>query len=395
MLSVLKKKDVSKKILLVTIALMVPGFLFWGTDIFNGPKKSGPVSVGKIDEKDVPIEEFRASRAAVRTLATLNYLNDPKTLEPLLKDKALMARLAWERLVTLREARWRGIKVSDPEVISQIRSHPAFSRDSKFDEKIYKYFLRNVLGIEPRVFEEIVREGLEAEKLNDIIAKDIKLSDDEVELQYKRENEKFGIAYIIVSAADIKEKVTIDEAEERDYYEKHKVEFALSPKGNNASSAEPAYFEDVRDDIRKFLTTQKESTFVFAKARDIHSRIKKSMEEDKASFEKAAGECGFKVVRTPLFSPSDKIEYIGQGYLIAQEAEKLKTGEMSDPLTTKGGTMIFALKDIQPIDPEKFKEEKTEFSKKLLKAKKDIVLQKWVWENELRATINTDLATIE
>ena len=398
MLSVLRNKETKKKILLVTIALVAPGFLFWGTESLMRSKVGGPAVVGVIGGRDVPIEEFRDNRIAVKTLATLNYGNDPKTLDSLLKDKALMARLAWERLVTLREARWRNIKVSDAEVVSQIRSHPAFNRGGQFDEKIYGYALRNILGVELRKFEEIVREGLETEKLNDMITKDVAVSDDEVELEYRKENEKFRITYILVSAKDLTEKITVDEPEARDYYEKHKVEFALPERGENTGAPGGpgiAYFEDVRDDICSSLSAQKTAVLVLTRAQDIHKKIKTLMEEQKATFEKAAGESGFKVTQTPLFSRLDQVENIGQGYLLAGEAAKLKAGEISSPLAIRGGTVIFALNEIQAVDPEKLKEVKAEFSKKLLKAKKDGLLQKWVWSLELRATVNADLAEIE
>ena len=398
MLSVLRNKETKKKILLVTIALVAPGFLFWGTESLMRSKVGGPAVVGVIGGRDVPIEEFRDNRIAVKTLATLNYGNDPKTLDSLLKDKALMARLAWERLVTLREARWRNIKVSDAEVIRQIRSHPAFNRGGRFDGKIYAYALRNVLGVELRKFEEIVREGLETEKLNDMITKDVAVSDDEVELEYRKENEKFRITYILVSAKDLTEKITVDEPEARDYYEKHKVEFALPERGEKrAAPGGPgiAYFEDVRDDICSSLSAQKTAVLVLTRAQDIHKKIKTLMEEQKATFTKAAGESGFKTIQTPIFSRMDQVENIGQGYILAGEAAKLKAGEISSPLAIKGGTVIFALNEIQVVDPEKLKEVKAEFSKKLLKAKKDGLLQKWVWSLELRATVNADLAEIE
>ena len=398
MLNVLRNKEIKKKILLVTIALVVPGFLFWGTENVARSKKAGPAYVGVIDDIGVPVEEFRESRIAVKTLATLNYGNDPKALNLVLEDKALMARLAWERLVTLREARWRNIKVSDAEVISQIRSHRAFNRGGQFDEKIYGYALRNILGVELRKFEEIVREGLEAEKLNDMITKDVAVSDDEVELEYRKENEKFRITYILVSALNLPEKVTVDEPEARDYYEKHKVEFTLPARGKRAGAPGGpgiAYFEDVRDDIRSFLTAQKAAVLVFTRAQDIHKKIKTLMEEQKATFTKAAGESGFKTIQTPIFSRMDQVENIGQGYLLAGEAAKLKAGEISSPLAIRGGTVIFALNEIQAVDPEKLKEVKAEFYKKLLKAKKDRSLEKWVWSLELRATVNADLAEIE
>ena len=84
-----------------------------------------------------------------------------------------MGRLAWDRLIMAKETARQKIKVLDQDVINFIRSHPLFSRNGTFDEGIYSYILRNNVGMDPRTFEEIVRENLAIKRLNDMLTKDI------------------------------------------------------------------------------------------------------------------------------------------------------------------------------------------------------------------------------
>lgn len=73
---------------------------------------------------------------------------------------------AWERLIFLQEAKRKGIRAADREVVREIRELPLFrDGDGRFDERGYHVVMQYTLGTTPRVFEEEMRENLLIQKM--------------------------------------------------------------------------------------------------------------------------------------------------------------------------------------------------------------------------------------
>lgn len=187
----MRNKKVTKMVLWGTLILILPAFVIWGTGSMGKSKDAGPKYAGLIDGKKISFEDFADSITAARCQIFMNLFNQPAVLEPLLKNNEFLGRLGWDMLIMAREAKNRKIKVTDKEVIGFIRSHPLFNRNGKFDDRIYEYILKNNLGVYPRNFEEIVRDNLVIYKLNNIVTKDITISDEEVLGRYKSDNNVF------------------------------------------------------------------------------------------------------------------------------------------------------------------------------------------------------------
>jgi len=191
MLKLMRNKKVTKIVLWGTLILILPAFVIWGAGSIGKSKDKGPTYAGLIDGRKISFDDFAGSLAAVRCQIFLNYFSQPKVLDEIMKNKEFAGKLAWDMLIMSHEAKKGKIKVSDAEIINFIRSHPLFSRGGKFDDRIYEYILRNNLSIYPRNFEEIVRNNLAVQKMNNLLAKDIKVSDEETLSQYKIDNKDF------------------------------------------------------------------------------------------------------------------------------------------------------------------------------------------------------------
>ena len=190
MLKLFRKKNVARIVLWGILILILPAFVIWGSGSLGRSREKGPTFVGLINNKKVSFDEFADSLRAIRCQIILNYFNQPKVLDLFLNNKPFMGKLAWDRLIMAKEAHRNKIKISDRDVINFIRSHPLFLRSGSFDERIYEYILRNNVGIDPRGFEEILRENLAIKRLNYMLTKDIKVTDPEVLEAYKKDAEK-------------------------------------------------------------------------------------------------------------------------------------------------------------------------------------------------------------
>ncbi len=336
MLKILRHKSVSKIVLWGILILVLPAFVIWGAGSMTKAKQDGPKFVGTIHGKNVSFDDFSKAVTGVRCQILLNYFNNQKVLGELLKNQPLIGKIAWDRLIMMNEAKRLKVKAKNDEVVAYIRSHPLFLRNGKFDEKLYAYILRNNLGLDARAFEEIVRENMAMQKMNESLTKDITVSDDELGAYYRAENSKFKVSYVLLT------------------------------EGEDLSGAD-----------------------------ELYKKISDAITGDNKDFELACAEAGLKLQETPLFSKTDYIEGLGEALPVAAEAAGMKTGGVSSPVMTRKGVIIFRLTDEEGFDQAKFEEEKPEYSKRVLEMKKNIALEGWLRSLEQANVLNIDLDEFE
>lgn len=386
MLKVFRNKNVTKLVLWAILILILPAFVLWGTGSLGGSKKKGPTYAGMIDGRKVSFEQFAKALTAVKCQVIINFYSQPKMLDEILSNKALVGKMAWDRLLMAREAKRSGIKVSNDEVVRFITTHPIFARGGQFDPKVYNYVLQRV-PIDPRSFEEIVRENIGLQKLNDSIAKDIAVDDDEAFEMYRKENEKIRVSYVLFGAAAYADKVMMDDARMRQYYDSHAAEFTIPSRAREDGSVEEggiAKFEDVKENIKGFLIAEEARGLAFKAAQEAHVKIKSLMDRDKETFERAVEIESLKRDRTGFFARGEYLDGIGEALPITDAAVKLKPGELSPPVETRGGAVIFTVDEVQKSDEEKFKKDKEEIAKKALAAKKIGTLEEWLRDLEAK-----------
>ncbi len=393
MLKVFRNKNVARAVLWGILILILPAFIWWGAGSVGPSSKKGPKFAGTIEGKTVSFDDFAKSVTGVRCQIVLNYFNQSKTLNTILRNQAFVGKLAWDRLIMTKEARRAGIKVSDKEVIDFISTHPLFFRDGRFDERGYDYFLRNSLGIDPRNFEEVVRENLTIQKVTDRLTKNVKVTDDEVLRNYEKDNSRFKISYFLISLDTFKDKTKPSDQEVIKYFEEHRGDFTVQPKNKEGKEEanRPATFEEVKDGLSAFLAERNARPLALKDAEETRKSIADLMDKDKISFEAACAKLGLKAQETKPFFKSDYLDGIGEAEMVNEEAAKLKTGEVSKPVAVRKGVIIFKVSEIEPIDQEKFEKVKEEYAKKTLADKKTTYTENWLRDLEKKSDLKIDL----
>lgn len=401
MLKIFRNKNVTKMVLWAILILILPAFVLWGTGNIGRSGDRGPTFVGTIDGRRISFEDFYKSLIAVRCQIILNYFAQPKVLDTFLNNKELMGKLAWDRLLIGSEAKRAGIRANDTEVISFLKSHPIFVREGAFDDKVYQYILRQNINVDPRSFEEITRQNLVVQKMNDRVTRDVTVSDEEVFDTYKRENKKFKLICAVFSADRYEGKVKIDDAAIRKYYDAHKKEFVVParPAGSGGEAGPAAgsiaSFDDVKDNIRGYLVGKEARELALKDAQAKHAKIVQMMKEDAATFQGAAGAEGIRVQQTQLFGRGDYLETIGEAAPLTDAAVKLAPEAVSDPVEVRTGAVIFKVVGTEDIDKAAFEKDKTAFTQKVLDAKKLAELEKWLKKLELSNRLNIDFKDYE
>jgi len=397
MLKIFRQKHVTKFVLWAILILILPAFVIWGTGAGGRSKDKGPTFAGTIHGKKVSFDEFANSLTSVRCQVIMNYFNQPKVMETFLSSKAFIGKLGWDRLLMVKEARKAKIKIADADVIRYIRSHPIFLRNGQFDDRVYAYILRHNIGLDPRSFEEMVRENLGVQKLNAMVTKDITISDEEIVESYRKENEKFKISYILFASEGFVEKTAASDAEAQEYYDDHKSEFTLPPKESSAApgSQAVASFDDVKASVKAFLAEGKARKLAVQFSNDQYGKLKDLMDKEKLAFEAAAAKLGLKTQESGFFLRSEYLDGIGDSVGIIDTAVTLKAGEISGPVEARKGAVIFRLVETQAFDKEKFAKEKASYTAKALDAKKMLSLEDWLRGLEKINAVNIDFKDYE
>jgi peptidyl-prolyl cis-trans isomerase D len=372
-------------VLWAILILILPAFVLWGTGNLGRGDKKGPTYAGIIDGKKVSFDQFGRSLVGIRCQMILNFFNQPRMLDDILRNKALLGRLAWDKLIMEREARKAGIKVSNDEVVKFITTHPIFARNGRFDDKIYEYVLQRV-PIDARSFEEIVRDIVAVRKLNDSIVKNVAVTEEDALEIYKKEKERFRLSYVLFNADSFVEKTSVDNAGIKSYYEANKSAFTIPAKtadNGTVSEGGPAKLEDVKDNIGSFLRLNEARKLALKSAKEEYEKIKELTIKNKMNFETAAKTLKMNLSHTPFFSRNDYLDGIGEAIPLIEIAVKLKPGEISPPVETRKGAVIFEVADVSQSDAGNFDMEKDNYLNKARDLKKTAVLEKWLRQLEL------------
>ena len=387
MLKLFRKKIVMKVVLWGLIIIVVPAFVLWGGASMSRSKGKGPGYVGFVNNRKVSFDELSNALSGVRSQIILNYFNQPKVLDALLSNKPILAKLAWDRILMMEEVKKAGIKMSDKEVVGALRSHPLFLRNGAFDDRFYAYMLRNNIGLEPRAFEEIVRENLALQRLSSSFTKDTKLSDDDILSEYKKDFAKIKISYILLDPKDYLDKVSIDKNAVKDFYDKNKGELMVKSNLKDAIPDRPATFEESKADIEKYFKEVEARKMLKTRSDEIYKELLERTGKRGGTFVSAASKLGLNVKDTDFFSRKDSVEAVGDTPVIVEASYGLKDFELSKPLEIGKGYIIFEVVNKKAADEEAFAKDKEEYSKKMLEARSNLMMEKWLKGLEEKAKL--------
>jgi parvulin-like peptidyl-prolyl isomerase len=72
------------------------------------------------------------------------------------------------------------------------------------------------------------------------------------------------------------------------------------------------------------------------------------------------------------------VEGLGEAAALADAAAGLKPGELSEPVETRRGIVIFTVAEVQQAGEAALAKEKEEYSKRVVASKKIAALEKWL-----------------
>lgn len=254
MLRILRNKKTAKKIWIGLAIIIIPAFTLWGFGSSSRSREDN-MPAGKIFGKNVSSLEFKKSLAAAKTAAILQFGDNFPKVEKYLN----LESQAWERLILLEEAKKRKLSISDQDVIDTIQKAPYFQKKSVFDDKTYVEILRYVFRLQPRTFEEQMRQNLILAKLYNQITDGVKIDDNQIRQEWLKNNEELSIYYIAGLFAEFAKKVKPTNKDITAYYDKNKDAF-IEPQSLNLEyilTESDAELKKIQDLINKKYDLEK------------------------------------------------------------------------------------------------------------------------------------------
>jgi peptidyl-prolyl cis-trans isomerase D len=358
-----------------SLALVCLAFvIFYIPDFLRGAGANAAATdtVAVIEGQEIRADEFRRTYQAQLQAYRSAYAG--KMSEQLLKqlgiDQQILQTMVDER-AALAEARRLGVRVSDEEVAQRIYAIPGFQENGAFIGMTrYQQILQAQRPpMTPSEFEDGVRRSLIVEKLRAALTDWLSVSDNELEQEYRRRNDKVKLSVLTFSADRYRSDVTVSDADVSTYFEAHKTDFRIPERRKvkyllidvdvlrTKITVPPAdierYYNDnieqyttpeqVRASHILFRTEGKDEAVVKAKAEDVLKQAKGGSDFAALAKQYSDDEANAK--------NGGDLDYFGRGRMVPQfdqVAFTMEAGQISDLVKTEYGYHIIKLTDKKP-----------------------------------------------
>jgi peptidyl-prolyl cis-trans isomerase D len=151
----------------------------------------------------------------------------PPQLAPLYAQQVI-DQLVFEKMVE-QEAKTLGIAVTEPEVYQRIKLilPEAVQGDSFVGMQQYSSDVQLRFQMSVQQFEDLVRQSILQEKVQDLVTASVVVSPEEVKAEFNRRNEKVKLDYAVVNPVALESKVQVSDADLNSYYDKNKTKYMV------------------------------------------------------------------------------------------------------------------------------------------------------------------------
>ncbi len=228
----------STKVIMVIVAVAFVGLMVfeWGMDLSGrSSQQGGATSLGSVDGADISVEDYQ------RQYQILYEQAQSQSPEGLTREQLeQIEQQAWDDVVNLtllrHEARERGIRVTDSELVEYIKfnppsdivSMPAFQTGGQFDIAKYQAALADPTLQQTWIeYETQLRVTLPIQKLQEQVIAGTVVTDAEARATFRERNERARIDFLFLDPEILAREAAsvVSDAEIRQYYEAHKDDY--------------------------------------------------------------------------------------------------------------------------------------------------------------------------
>ena len=175
-----RKRRNFRMVMIVTAALVIPGFVIWGVSISGSDRR---YLVARINNEPIYQHEFyrilEETRQQYRDILKENY---SKLINETELEKMVLNRLIQEKFLD-QLCRKHRIRVRSSEIMEVIKAEPAFKNEKgQFDEAKFKAYFSRISPEKTKEIEDQIKASIRYQKLKQEVLSEttIVVSDDEV-----------------------------------------------------------------------------------------------------------------------------------------------------------------------------------------------------------------------
>ncbi len=367
-----------KAIMATVMGVIAISFAIWGIgDIFRG---FGQNAVAEIGDTEISKEQFRQTyneRLQQIGQQTRRVIT-PDQARALGLDRQILGQMVAEAAFS-EQARQLHLGLSETELTELITGNPAFlGPDGKFDRARFEQILQRAGFSEARFVDE-QRSLLLRRQIAQTVSGELKAPMTALQAVNQFQNERRDIDYVTLGPAQAGEIAPPTPEQLKNYFEEHKILFRapeyrkitflpLSPatlaKPDKVPDTEAKNYYDEHTDKYNKPETREVRRIVFANEADAKAareRIGKGPTLG-ATFDEIAKERGLKPSDTDLGTVR-KAAIVDPA--IADAAFSLKSGDVSEPVKGRSGTVLVTVGQIEPGEQKQFSEVASQIKQEL------------------------------
>jgi peptidyl-prolyl cis-trans isomerase D len=189
-------------------------------------------TVATVDGREITGTDFQRSYQAQLNAYRQAYggISD-QILRQLGVDRQVLQQMIDEQ-AAVAEAERLSVRVTDEEVRQRILTLPGLQENGAFigEQRYLQLLSAQNPPVTPADFEETLRQALAVDKLRAIVTGWLSASDEEVEVEYRRRNDRVRLALALQPLDTYRSSVTVADAEVSSYFDANQEEFRVPEK---------------------------------------------------------------------------------------------------------------------------------------------------------------------
>ncbi len=331
MLKVMRDKELKKKVIWVVAIVIILSFGVFGTAYLITDMGAGNFA-GKIFNKKISQADYAKAYDIARVQAMMRYGDNFRNVQEYLN----LESKAWDRLILAHEADKRKITVYNDEIIKTIQGYEFFQQNGQFDSRMYNYIVQSAFRMNPRTFEEGIRENLQMARLFDQETQGISVTDEEVRNEFQSRNEQVQVSYVIVSPENFTDEKKYDAQKAQEFFEANKRDF-LVPSAVNIE-----YIEIPFETPDAEASTDSESSdgteAAIARAETLVEQLKENPD-----LRAVAQSNEIEILETGFFSAEEPNLKLGWSYELLNQVFGFPVKQIQGPFETSKGIVILSV----------------------------------------------------
>ena len=222
MLDALREKKIGVRILLgIIVSFLGIGMLLYLVPANTGNELTGADVVAEVGNQKITTTDVQDQLNRVSRNGQI-----PASLLPLYAQQVLDQLIYNDSLEV--EADQLGLRVTDEEHADLLRKlvPTAYSGDTFIGMDRYTTEVQTRFQMDVPEFESEVKKELLQQKFQQLVTDGITASD-EVQAEFRRQNEKIKLDYVVIKPDDLQSKVEVSDADLAAYFEKNKARYAV------------------------------------------------------------------------------------------------------------------------------------------------------------------------